>query len=138
MTNTTEQLVALDVGEKRIGVAYADTIVRLASPLLTIEVDGREIEKIGEIVKERAPEKIVIGYPRNQAGEPTEQTKVAEAFAGRLEQFNVGIVFQDESLTSVLAEERLKRWGKPYTKADIDSHAAGIILQDYMDAHYGY
>lgn len=48
----------------------------------------------------------------------------------------VKIVFQDESLTSVMAEQRLKDQGVAYEKADIDAQAATIILQDYIELHY--
>ena len=48
----------------------------------------------------------------------------------------MNIVFQDESLTSVMAEDRLKASGKPYEKGDIDAMAATIILQDYLEIHY--
>lgn len=128
-------LLSLDVGTKRIGVAVADTIVPVASPLMTIDVDGTELEKIRQLVHERAVETIVIGYPRNQAGDRTDQTAISEAFARQLEDV-ANIAFQDESLTSVMAEDRLKSSGKPYTKADIDAFAATIILQDYLEQHY--
>ena len=77
----------------------------------------------------------MVGYPRNQSGDPTAQTAVAEALADQL-QGMAAVVFQDESLTSVMAEDRLKTAGKPYEKADIDAHAAVIILQDYLETHY--
>ncbi len=128
-------IIALDVGTKRIGVAAADTIVPVASPLTTLDVDGTEIEKIHQLVQDRSVEKIVVGYPRNQAGEPTDQTAFSEEFAQKLKD-SVEVVFQDESLTSVMAEDRLKASGKPYTKADIDAFAATIILQDYLEQNY--
>ncbi len=61
-------LLSLDVGTKRIGVAAADTTVPVAQPLVTLEVDGTEIDKIKQLVQERSVEKVVVGYPRNQAG----------------------------------------------------------------------
>jgi len=128
-------IVALDVGTKRIGVAVADTLVPIATPLTTVIVDGDEIGSIGGIVKDRAAEVIVVGYPRNQSGDATSQTAITEALAARLEGM-AKIVFQDESLTSVMAEDRLKASGKPYSKADIDAEAAAIILQDYLELHY--
>jgi len=45
------------------------------------------------------------------------------------------VEFQDESLTSVIAEDRLRVSGKPYAKSDIDALAAAIILQDYLEVH---
>lgn len=125
--------LALDVGEKRIGVAVGDSGVRVAVPLDTIEVDGNEIKNIARLVITERPDVVVIGYPRNQSGEPTAQTAYVESFAAKLKDIAPEIVYQDESLTSVLAEQRLKEYKKPYTKADIDAQAAAIILQDYME-----
>lgn len=130
-------LVGLDVGEKRIGVAVADTGVRIAIPYETVPVDGTEIEKIADIVLSQSAQIVVIGYPRNQSGETTAQSQYVELFAEKLAELPAKLVFQDESLTSVIAEQRLKERGGHYEKADIDAHAAAIILQDYVEANYG-
>lgn len=135
MNNVT--LIGLDVGEKRIGVAVADTGVRIAIALETVQADGNEIQSIAELVLKEGADTLVLGYPRNQAGEATTQTEYVEKFAQRLEPLEIPIVFQDESLTSVMAEQRLKSYGKPYVKEDIDAQAATIILQDYLEANYG-
>lgn len=125
--------VALDVGEKRIGVAVGDSGVRIAVPFDTIETDGDEIERIARIVLDEKADVVVVGYPRNQSGEPTAQTAYVERFVEQLTDIAPKLVFQDESLTSVLAEQRLQSHKKPYTKGDIDALAAAIILQDYME-----
>jgi putative Holliday junction resolvase len=125
------------VGTKRIGVAVADTSVRIAVAFTTVEVDGSEIEAIARIVADQDAKTIVIGYPRNQAGEPTAQTSFVEQFAEKLGTLGVDIEFQDESLTSVMAEDQLAAHKKSYTKGDIDAQAAAIILQDYLEAHNG-
>lgn len=132
------QLLALDIGGRRIGVAKGDTVFRMAYPYKTIIVDGTELTQLAECIKDIAPETIVAGYPRNQSGEPTAQTEEVEKFAEKLKQFNVPVAFQDESLTSVVAEQRLREAGKPYTKDMIDAEAAAIILQDYLEAQHGY
>ena len=132
--SSSESLVCLDVGEKRIGVAVADSSVRIAVPLLTIAVDGDEIRTIAEIVSRENAKKIIVGYPRNQQGETTAQSAYVEAFSSQLEDIGE-VVFQDESLTSVLAESRLKDSGKPYKKEEIDAMAAAIILQDYLETY---
>ena len=131
----TKRFVALDVGEKRIGVAQGDSGVRIAVPYDTIERDGTEISRIAELILRNDASCLVVGYPRNQAGEPTQQTEAVETFVSQLRDLDVDIVFQDESLTSVLAEQRLMAEKKPYTKGDIDALAASIILQDYMESH---
>ena len=132
--SSNRTLVGLDVGEKRIGVAVGDTGVRIAVPFTTIEVDGSEMQSIAEIVLKERADTVVVGYPRNQSGEPTAQTRYVEQFAAQLENIAGTIVFQDESLTSVLAEQYLQSHKKPYTKADIDAQAAALILQDYIEA----
>ena len=129
-------LLCLDVGEKRIGVAVGDSAVRIAVPFETIEVDGDEIRSIAELVIKENTDILVVGYPRNQSGESTAQTKFVEAFAAKLVDIVPKIVFQDESLTSVIAEQRLASYNRPYSKADIDAQAAAIILQDYIELHY--
>lgn len=133
----SKSIVCLDVGEKRIGVAVADLAIRIAVPFDTILVDGKELEAIAEIMIREEADTIVVGYPRSQQGEATAQTRYVENFAKNLEDIAATVVFQDESLTSVQAEERLQAHNKPYNKADIDAQAATIILQDYLEAHRG-
>lgn len=125
--------VSLDVGERRIGVAVADDAVRIAVPFGTVEVDGNEIARILAIVIQENASTIVVGYPRNQSGEPTAQTAYVETFVRQLRDSDATIVFQDESLTSVMAEQQLKAQKRPYEKGDIDAYAAAIILQDYLE-----
>lgn len=135
--NESKSIIALDVGDKRIGIAHADTSTRIAVAYATIEVDGLEFERLREIIAEFEPAVLVVGFPRNQSGGVTKQTEKVKAFAHQLERFGVEIVFQDESLTSVLAEKYLKSLDKPYAKAEIDAHAAAIILGDYLEIHFG-
>jgi len=129
-------IVCLDVGEKRIGVAVGDSEICIAVPLETIDVDGNEIESIAEIIIKEKADILVIGYPRNQSGDPTAQSKLIEEFSKKLSDIVPNIVFQDESLTSVIAEQQLIEYDRPYTKADIDAQAAAIILTDYLEANY--
>ena len=130
-------LLALDVGEKRIGVALADPGIRIAVAYDTIIVDGTEYDQIAQLIADEKIGTLVVGYPRNQAGEATRQTAYVEQFIEGLALEGVDIVFQDESLTSVKAEEILNRQGKPYRKEEIDALAASLILQDYLEAHHG-
>lgn len=129
----SKTFLALDVGEKRIGVAVGNSSIRIAVPFDTIEVNGSEIERIARLVIDEKVDIVVVGYPRNQSGEPTAQTRYVEDFAKKLVDIAPELVFQDESLTSVIAEQRLKDYGRSYSKGDIDAQAAAIILQDYME-----
>jgi len=132
-----QSLLCLDVGEKRIGVALADTAVRIAVPFDTLTVDSGELQAIADIIVREDTDIIIVGYPRNQQGEATAQSSYVEQFAEQLQDLGPKIVFQDESLTSVMAEQRLKESGRRYEKGDIDMNAAAIILQDYLETYYG-
>lgn len=130
-----KNLLALDVGEKRIGLAMADSQVRIAVPFGWVANDERIMEELAEIMLRHDISLVVVGYPRNQSGEPTRQTEFVVEFVRRLSQLDIDaeIAYQDESLTSVQAEQRLA--GKLKDKGDIDAEAASIILQDYLEAH---
>lgn len=133
------KLIALDVGTKRIGVAKADSAVRIAVPYAAVEVDGTEFQKIATLARAWDIKSFVLGMPRNAQGEETEQSRYVRKFAERLKKSipDAKICFQDESLTSVEAEKRLKGRKKSYKKGDIDSEAATIILQDFLEQHVG-
>jgi putative Holliday junction resolvase len=126
--------LALDVGEKRIGVAWADGRLRIAMPVLTLDANNKVIECIVALYKERECARVVVGLPRNQSGEETPQTAYVRDFATHLKDRGLPVAFQDESLTSVIAEEELRARNKPYVKGDIDKLAATYILKDYLEA----
>ena len=126
--------LGLDVGTKRIGVAVGDSIARIAQPVATVIVDGTETAQLVAYCNEFEATDIVVGRPRNQSGDTTDQTTLVENFITAFaKEVPYPIKWQDESVTSVVAEERLKARKKPYTKADIDAEAATIILQDYLE-----
>ena len=139
------RVLALDVGTRRIGVAFADTSVRIAIPREMIPVDGNEFENIAKNLRLEKAEVLVCGFPRNSKGEATQQTALVQEFVEKLKQFLAEkgqklpeINFQDESLTSVTAEARLSS-KKELTRKDrsdgiVDSEAAAIILQDYLES----
>jgi len=132
-----QAILALDVGEKRIGVALADPQIRIAIAYDTLVVDGTECVQITQLIEQQHADTLVVGYPRNQSGEATAQTAYVEQFVERLDVGGAKIIFQDESLTSVKAEELLNRQHKPYRKEDVDALAASLILQDYLEAYHG-
>lgn len=74
--------------------------------------------------------------PRNLSGEETAQSATIRQFAQELATYtDLPITLQDETLSSRQAEEELKSRGKPYSKADIDSLAATLILEDYLSTN---
>lgn len=129
----SRNVLSLDVGTVRIGVAIGDTEMKIPLPYGAVEATGGELKEIALLVTSHEIDTIVVGYPRNQSGEATKQTEIVEAFAENLTDM-AEVLFVDESLSSVAAEKRLQERKKPYTKADIDAEAAAIILTDYFDA----
>ena len=131
------RIIGLDVGTKRIGVAKADTSVRIAIPNGYVLVNGQEIPEILRIARLNDTNFFVVGLPRSNDGNETAQSAYARKFADTLAASIPGarIYFQDESLTSVVAEERLKKRKKNFEKGEIDAEAASIILQDFIE-HY--
>ncbi len=138
------KLIALDVGEKRIGVAKADTSVKIAVPLSMVPVDGQEISNIIRICQIQDIDAIVVGMPRNLNGQTTAQSDYVKNFANELSRNlqeakpnrkDVKIYFQDESLTSVQAKENLnnRKGGINKKAGDVDMEAATIILQDFLE-----
>lgn len=129
------KIIGLDVGTKRIGVSRADSVTRIALPSGFITVDGSEWEEIEKLAKLYSTNWFVLGLPRSNEGNETKQSQYVRSFAKQLLKKipDAKIRFQDESLTSVEAEERLKARKKNYEKGEIDSEAAAIILQDFLE-----
>ena len=133
---SSKNFLALDVGSRRIGLAMADSQVKIAVPFGWLEKSENIVQEITELVLRHDIDTIVVGYPRNQSGEPTKQTEFVEEFVKQFEdiELDTEIVFQDESLTSVQAEQRLGN--KIKDKGEIDAEAASIILQDFLEENY--
>ncbi len=129
------KIIGLDVGEKRIGVAKADSKTRIAVPVGYIEVDGSEWEQLKRVAFLNDTKFFVLGLPRSNEGNETAQSLYARNFGKTLTEKIPGakIRFEDESLTSVEAERRLKARKKKYERGDIDAEAASIILQDFIE-----
>ena len=129
------RVLGLDVGEKRIGIAKADSDTRIAVPVGFVDVDGSEWGEIARIARLNNTNLFVLGMPRSNEGNKTKQSLYVRNFAKILVEKipEAKIRFQDESLTSVLAEERLKSRKKRYGKGEIDAEAAAIILQDFIE-----
>jgi putative Holliday junction resolvase len=128
---TAEYIMALDVGQKRIGVALAHQVARFARPLTTLEHTDHVIADIQQLVEREQVNLVLVGLPRGMDGGYTEQTRSAEAFKNTLSTaLPVPVELADETLTSVQAETQLA--GKQHTKADIDALAACYILEGYL------
>jgi putative holliday junction resolvase len=134
MTDNSGTVLALDVGTKRIGIARASFVARIASPLTTIQNDETVWQKLRAICSAEGVTQLVVGLPRGLDGQDTQQTKYAEDFAQTLaSNLALPIKLQDEAVTSRQAEAELAARGKQFEKGDIDALAAVYILDDYLN-----
>lgn len=130
------KLLALDFGEKRIGVAVSDEEGIIARPLLTLQVAENLMAELGKIIDDEKPAKIVVGMPRHQSGDfGTHAENVKEFVKGIAHEFGIEVDTQDESLSSIEAEKRLREMGFDIKKVKemVDAEAAAIILEDYLE-----
>ena len=133
--------LALDVGDRRIGVAVSDALNITAQGLETYwrtESTKKDVAYILELLQKYAPCRLLMGMPMNMNGTVGEQGEKVKRFAEAIQkEWDGEIVFFDERLTTmtarrVLLDADLSR-GKQ--KKVIDKLAAVIILQGYMDSH---
>ena len=125
--NNPRNILALDVGTVRIGLAIANDIARLPSPLAIVDNDENVLKNLSRIIRENDINLIVVGLPRNMKGEETAQSQVSRQFAAKIaESTDVKIVFADESLSSKRAEEHTS------DKKRLDDIAACFILEEYL------
>lgn len=128
-------ILALDYGEARVGLALADSEVKFSQPLLALANDANLLTEIKKIASENKVASVVVGLPRNLAGDDTPQTASARKFANELEQkLALPVYLIDEAGTTLEAEARLKQSGRPYAKGEIDALAAALILDNYLNA----
>lgn len=129
-----EYIMALDYGDKRVGVALTHVVARLPQPYTTLKNTDSLLTDIQALVQKENVGLVVVGLPRGMDGGYTEQTRKAEAFAKALaEAVNIPVELTDETLTSVDAESRIG--GAPRDKGEIDALAASLILERYLAAH---
>jgi len=135
-----QRFLGVDYGEKRVGLAFGDDL-GLASPLPAAVERTKEarLVRIQKIITERRVTAIVIGYPYNMDGTVGFKAREVDQFVKLLEKrFGLPVHRIDERLTSHEAESRLKTKKKPPSRrsGEVDSLAAAIILQDYLDHHF--
>lgn len=133
------RILALDVGNKRIGVALSDELNILAQPLYTIHRKGleRDIQEIVNIIKEKNVGTVIVGLPKNMDGTVGFQGEKTQKFAEILTQnIEIPLIMWDERLTTVSArrimiENDVKQKDK---KNLVDTVAAVVILENYLNS----
>jgi putative holliday junction resolvase len=141
--NLQGTVLAFDFGEKRIGVAVGETLLKVAHPLMMIDTELNDVRfaQIAALIQEWRACLLVVGLPMHMDedlnNKPHLLTNLCKKFAQRLEgRFNLPVVMQDERLSSHEAEQNLTAAGVKghKQKALIDAVAAQTILQSYFDA----
>ncbi|HUE76034.1 MAG TPA: Holliday junction resolvase RuvX [Chloroflexota bacterium] len=131
--------MAVDLGERRIGLALSDESEFLASPLATVASVGprNDAEKIATIGAENKVELYVVGVPRRLDGSVGEQGEKCLAFAERLKKATEQAVRTwDESYSTAMAQDHMIGAGvrRRRRREQIDAMAAAVILQEFLDA----
>lgn len=134
------RILALDLGRKRIGVAVSDELSVVARPLPALQSRGRnaDAEAIAALVATQGAGRVIVGLPLHLNGSHGVQADRVHKFGTFLaEQIAVPVEYWDERFTSVEASRLLSQQGiAPRKQRDhIDSTAAAILLQSYLDAH---
>jgi putative holliday junction resolvase len=142
---TATRIMALDIGDKRIGVALTDPLGYTVQPLMTIysKTPRADIKSIARLIRKHEVSEVVVGKPLHMTGELSPRAEKAEAFGAALHaEAGVPVHLWDERLTSWDAEQRLDQaGGAPRSAADrrarkqvLDQVAAVLILESFLQA----
>lgn len=134
-----ERIVALDIGDVRIGVAVSDPTRTIASPVgvITRVGWGPDTRKIKEICDRYETALVVSGLPLNMDGSEGFQAAKVRGLCAQLTKAGLTVVFQDERLSTVTAEDALLEGNvsRADRKGKVDKVAAAIILEQYLHEH---
>ena len=126
------RILAIDVGESRVGLAISDELRVIASPYGFVSRE-KSLEEINLIINKEDISGILIGIPLLASGEMGSQSEDVKKFAEEIKSItNIKIDYENEILSSVEAKNRLEQIKKPYQKGDIDAMAACIFLETYL------
>lgn len=136
------RILAVDFGERRVGLALSDPTATIAQPLtVLVRRAGKRppVQAIADLAAEHDVQHIVVGLPLTLAGGESDWTREVRAFGEKLAaRAGLGVTFADERMTSVAAERAVRSLGLRKTEREkkerIDAAAAVLILQAYLDA----
>ena len=137
-----DRILGIDYGRKRCGVAVSDPLGVFASALCTVH-SAKLIDYIKNYTESNPVARIVVGWPVNMDGSPSEAQADVEAFLKQLGKHfpDLPVDKEDERFTSVLAHRAMIDGGMPYEKrrdkTSVDKISAAIILQSWLDRANG-
>lgn len=130
-------ILALDVGDVRIGVALGNAAIGIAHARDVIRNGEHAFDAIIRLISDEKIGYILVGHPRGLGGQTTKQTLIVEAFAERLKEMtHLPIELVDERLSTVAAHANLRAAAlkTKHHRAYVDSEAARILLQEWFDS----
>lgn len=141
----SKRYLGIDWGHRRLGLAYADEDLQIVFPLpsLSVQNEKQALDELQKLMGLKRIDYVVIGYPLHMDGSEGERTRVVACFANRLQELTkVPYSLSDERLTTYEAIQSVSLHRKKQTLKDaqkdrqsgkVDSRAAVIILQDYLN-----
>ena len=130
------RIMAIDYGDARTGVALSDVSGTLVGQAQTLTLTGKKlVAAIVDMAGEHQVDTVVVGLPRNMDGSYGFRAEITQTFADKLRVRGLTVVLRDERLTTVSAHNILSTQNKRGDKRKglVDSVAAGLILQEYLD-----
>lgn len=129
--------LGLDLGTKTLGLALSDETGTIASSLKTIRYENEEdlILELGNIIDDYKIKCLVLGFPKNMNNTIGPRAEATLEFKTKVERFNIPVIMQDERLSTVSAHNYMieANMSRKKRKTKVDSLAATIILQTYLD-----
>ncbi len=127
------KILALDLGQKKIGLAIGSSFGLSSTPLMVLENNSELLPKLSKVITDNQIDLIIIGRPRNIDGSNTDQTvKIIAMGKELMEKLKIkNYLFEDEFLSSKRANEIISQ-SKKYRASDEDMVAASLILDDYL------
>jgi putative Holliday junction resolvase len=139
LNEALKRIIAIDYGEKRVGIAITDPLRMFAYPLVTLSNDSKFFDNLKKILTEYECEKIVLGYPLKESGEHSSSTEKVLKFRDELmTKTDLQIELVDERYSSSVAQQRIiqsvSSKKKRRDKGLVDKNAASVILEDYLNS----
>jgi putative Holliday junction resolvase len=130
------RILALDIGDARIGLALSDLLGIIATPLTIITRQNNEadIKAISDIITKNNVGRIIVGLPFSMDGTLGTQAEKVRGFADELSHhIDIPMEYHDERLSTVEAKRKVQQVRKTDRGTRYDAAAAALILQDYLD-----
>ena len=137
LKDNSERVLAIDYGEKRIGIAITDPLRMFSIPLITFSNDKKIWSEFKKLFDKYNIVHVVLGHPIKEDGSKSEITLIVEKYAKEFEnKFGISVELVDERYSSAIAWEHIiagvPSRKKRRNKSLIDMNAAAVILDDYL------